>query len=173
MRLSLVRLSRKLAYALRHHPEQFGLKPDRRGFVPIREVELKLGIPEDVLRSLASTSPRQRFEIRGGSIRARYGHSFPVQLDIPPTPPPRYLFHGTSPRLVTRILEEGLRPMGRQYVHLSKSREMALEVGLRHHPRPAIIRVRGLEAHLEGVAFFDTGDVVLTRWVPPRFLDAD
>jgi putative RNA 2'-phosphotransferase len=33
--------------------------------------------------------------------------------------PPAILYHGTSPSAAKNIMSEGLRPMNRQYVHLS------------------------------------------------------
>ncbi len=31
------------------------------------------------------------------------------------------LYHGTSPEVLSSILDNGLKPMGRRYVHLSRS----------------------------------------------------
>ena len=42
-----------------------------------------------------------------------------------------------EPPDVLSILREGLKPMTRQYVHLSADIETALSVGARPRPRPA------------------------------------
>ena len=77
--------------------------------------------------------PKGRFEVRDGRIRARYGHSFPVELGYEPTgSPPGILYHGTSIDRVQRILAEGLKPMKRLYVHLSADTGTACETGARH-----------------------------------------
>lgn len=48
-----------------------------------------------------------------------------------PGTPPAVLFHGTATASLPVILADGLRPMRRQYVHLSADRDTALSVGSR------------------------------------------
>lgn len=126
-----------MAYILRHSPEEFGLKPDMEGFVPLGELVNALrtvypGVGEDFVREIVANDPKGRYEIRGDKIRARYGHSFPVSLNHEEDTESRFLYHGTPRRNLPSILREGLKPMKRQFVHLSTSKDEALETGRRH-----------------------------------------
>ncbi len=81
-----------------------------------------------------------------------------MRVAFEPACPPAVLYHGTARRFLPSIMEEGLRPMSRQYVHLSADTDMARQVGSRHDRRdpPAILRVDAAAAHADGVAFYPT-----------------
>jgi putative RNA 2'-phosphotransferase len=89
-----------------------------------------------------------------GRILALYGHSVPGKLARTPSTPPERLYHGTSPKVLEAIRQNGLQPMARQYVHLSNNRADALEVGRRNHPQPVLLIVNAAEAAKAGVAFY-------------------
>jgi putative RNA 2'-phosphotransferase len=86
--------------------------------------------------------------------------------------PPPILYHGTSQRALAAIRREGLRPMGRQYVHLSPDPETATLVGARHDEQPVILTVRAAEAHAAGVVFHQADEAVyLAKHVPAEFIE--
>lgn len=62
---------------------------------------------------------RYAFSLGEKEIRAKQGHSFPVQMDFREANPPEVLYHGTSKKSFGTIAEHGLLPMSCQYVHLS------------------------------------------------------
>ncbi|ASJ07802.1 RNA 2'-phosphotransferase [Thermococcus siculi] len=131
------RVSKLMAYILRHAPEEFGLKPDVEGFVPLRKLVDALrtvypDVTEEFVRRIVENDPKGRYEIRRDKIRARYGHSYPVSLNHEEDTESRFLYHGTPRRNLPSTLKEGLKPMKRQFVHLSTSRTEALETGRRH-----------------------------------------
>src|SRR5919198_6616507 len=75
--------------------------------------------------------------------------------------PPDILYHGTSPSAAKNIMSEGLRPMNRQYVHLSTDKNIALQVGKRktilkkeEEQQPVIIAISAIEAYYTGVYHF-------------------
>jgi putative RNA 2'-phosphotransferase len=107
----------------------------------------------DLLQMMARAD-KQRYEMRDGRIRALYGHSTPQKLLKEPAAPPAILFHGTAPKTVALIRKDGLRPMGRQYVHLSLDTATATQVGRRKAKDPVILRIRAGEAHGKGVQFY-------------------
>ena len=85
--------------------------------------------------------------------------------------PPRVLYHGTSPDALEAIRREGLRPMERQYVHLSPDPETTIRVGARHAERPVVLTVRAAEAYAVGVEFYRADEAVyLVKRVPAEFL---
>lgn len=127
------KLSKHLSYILRHHPEEADLELDRMGFTDLNELLRSLKrtkhswAGKSDIEFLIENSDKERFEIRSEKIRALYGHSVDVEISDP-TEPPSILYHGTSPRSLDSILEEGLKPMNRQYVHLSKSKKRHLKL---------------------------------------------
>jgi putative RNA 2'-phosphotransferase len=120
---------------------------------------------------MVATSSKQRHEIDGGRIRAIYGHSIPARIARTPAEPPPLLYHGTSPEAAAVILAEGLRPMARQYVHLSVDTPMARSVGSRKANEPVLLVVRAVDAARTGVAFYAGNDKVwLADEVPAEFI---
>lgn len=129
--------------------------------------------PDDVAAAVGLPGKR-RYEIDGDRVRARYGHSVAERVEQPVAEPPEVLFHGTSAAAVPAILREGLRPMARQYVHLSADRDTARQVGGRRRGEVAMLVVAAGEAHRAGVVFRIGGDPVwLADAVPPEHLRVD
>ncbi len=61
--------------------------------------------------------------------------------------------------------------MGRKWVHLSTSIEIAREVGKRRAKEPVILRIDAEKARKEGIKFYRaTREVYLCRYVPPKFI---
>ena len=67
--------------------------------------------------------------------------------------PPEFLYHGTADRFIKAIMEEGLKPMSRLYVHLSKDIETANKVGKRHG-NPVILKVYSGQMYQDGIKFY-------------------
>lgn len=166
---ALTRLSRGMSHALRHAPAEYGLTLDPEGWV---EVDALLAALRDRRRpwaalemadieAVVAAGPKRRFELVEGRIRARYGHSV-ARVEYPVAVPPDTLYHGTPPGAAAAIEAEGLKPMGRRYVHLSVDRATAVMVGSRRHPRPVIFRVDAAAAHAAGVRFYFGQD---TTWL--------
>lgn len=167
-----------MSHALRHEPWLYELELDAEGWTSIETLVDALRRGRDwadltsvELEAMVSAATKQRHEVREGRIRALYGHSLPGRIALVRREPPAVLFHGTSPSTVEAILGDGLRPMGRQYVHLSVDVETARAVGARKAPVPVVLRVAAAEAAAEGVPFFFGNDRVwLADVVPARFI---
>ncbi|MFC6905356.1 RNA 2'-phosphotransferase [Halalkalicoccus tibetensis] len=170
------RLSKFMSGALRHFPKDAGLSLDERGWTGyddlVRTVVGKYDWAEpEHVEAVIVTDPKGRFERADGRVRAAYGHSVEVDLGEAETPVPDELYHGTAPENVTSIREEGLKPMGRQHVHLSGTVEEALEVGRRHSPDPTVLVVdaAGMEGDGHRIVRRATG-IYTTDRVPPEYL---
>jgi len=169
------RLSRFLSFLLRHRPPDYPLRFDRNGFVTwselLEQVEKRFpAVAEEEVLSVIEGSEKRRFELREGKVRATYGHSFPVDLGLESVEPPPRLYHGTARDLAQTILRDGLKPRGRQYVHLSPTAEEALAVGKRRDPSPAILAIHSREAHASGIPFYCSGPLFLAKEIPAKFL---
>ncbi|OZC03889.1 RNA 2'-phosphotransferase [Rubricoccus marinus] len=174
------RLSTFLSLVLRHKPEAAGVTLDSNGWTDIGDLLLgaeAAGVPisPEALQRVVETNDKRRFEISpdGARIRARQGHSVPVDLGLAPAEPPATLYHGTVARALPAIRREGLRPMERHHVHLSPDRETAVRVGSRRGA-PVILEVDAASLHARGAAFYlTTNGVWLTEAVPPEAIRFD
>ncbi|WP_152040802.1 RNA 2'-phosphotransferase [Salinigranum salinum] len=188
------RLSTFCSGALRHFPDDAGLTLDAGGWTALTELvacaERQYGWADDrAVGAVVATDPKGRFERRERGdrveIRAAYGHSIAVDLDAGRRDDvsgdretetqddlPETLYHGTAPRNLDAILDEGLKPMGRQTVHLSGGRETARTVGQRHADGdPVVLAVDVRELTAAGFDVRKRGvDTYTAERVPPECL---
>jgi putative RNA 2'-phosphotransferase len=172
-----VRLSRLVALVLRHRPDEVGLSLDEGGFVSVDALSEALAsqpgwdsVTVGDLVALAQTDSR-RYEVRDGRIRARYGHTVSVEQPGEPAFPPEWLYYGTAPAEAARMIQEGLRPAGRQHVHLSTTPQAALEVGRRHASDAVVVVVLARRAAEGGIEFRRANPALfLTGSLAPEFL---
>ena len=137
IKMDYITLSKEISYALRHAPREYELEIDEEGFVELsqllsainEECKYPKEIGKDDILHIMKISDKKRFEIAGEKIRALYGHSIPMHIKKEETVPPDILYHGTAKIFLPSIMENGLSPMRRQYVHLSSDIETALLVG--------------------------------------------
>jgi putative RNA 2'-phosphotransferase len=169
-----VKVSKFVSFVLRHDPQ--GLVMDEEGFVDLGELvsKVKLSFPsvdEGFLRRLVEESEQKRFEIVGNRIRALYGHSVPVYLRLEEDRAVEWLYHGTTAEAAKEILEKGLKPMKRMWVHLSPTIDIATQVGKRRTSNPAILVVNCNEARKAGMKFYKASDqVYLCKSMPAKYI---
>lgn len=172
------RLSKFVSLVLRHHPEAAGIELDGHGWADVDKLIegiQKTGrrIDRELLDEIVRTDDKQRYSYNddGTKIRANQGHSVHVDVDLAEMTPPDCLFHGTAERFLEPILREGLRPMGRLYVHLSPDEETAEKVGQRHG-KPVILRIDAGRMARDGHKFRRSENGVwLTESVPKEYLE--
>lgn len=169
------KLSKYLSLILRHKPHVIGIELDRHGWDNVSEVvegiaktrEFSLDILEEIVR----TDDKQRYSFNDDhtKIRANQGHSIKVDLGLVSKEPPSVLYHGTSEKSLRGILENGILPMSRQYVHLSKDIDTASAVGKRHG-KPTVLRVNARLMYADGYNFYmSENGYWLTDKVPYRY----
>lgn len=171
------RLSKFVSGALRHFPDDAGLFVDDRGWTEYGKLveavteRYPWAEPEHV-EAVTATDSKGRFERRGNRIRAAYGHSIDVALEATESAIPERLYHGTAPRNLGAILDEGLKPMNRQQVHLSATADEAREVGRRHAEDPVLLAVDAEAMERDGfeVDQRGTGTYTVAR-VPPDYVE--
>ena len=173
------RLSRFLALVLRHKAYRFDLFVDDHGYVDledlldvINEQEGLEDVEEEDIRAVGQGHTRTRFEIKDGRIRATYGHSFRKPVHYERVDPPEELYIALPQGQVETARAAGLKPAGRQYVHLSKDKEDAEEVGRRWGEPYKVITVRAKEAGDNGISFHNPTDgLFLALSVPAKYLN--
>ncbi len=170
-------ISKQMSFVLRHRPEEYGIVLDPEdGSCLLDELVVALSkhgdtgkVTEQEVREVVAQSDKQRFEIQGDRIKARYGHSQP-EVRYPVASPPSILYHGTTEATWEWIRAQGLKPMGRQYVHLSASTAFAALAG-RRKGKLFMLQIDAATAFAQGVAFYDAGhDVWLADQVPAAYI---
>lgn len=158
--------SKRLAYLLRHSD-----LPDRNGWVRVGVVLNEMSITLQMLQDIVAKDTKGRFEFSEdeSSVRALYGHSIDVDLELEPTTPPMILYHGTAEKYLENIMKDGLKPRKRNYVHLSETIDMAMQVGARHG-KPIVLAIDTEAMISAGYKFYKAlSGVWLTSEVPARF----
>ncbi len=172
-----IRLGRFLSLVLRHDPSAAGIALDEHGWADVEELLAGVGrtgrrIDKAALERIVRENDKQRYSFNEDhtKIRANQGHSVRVDVELRETEPPKYLYHGTATRFLPSIHREGIRKMGRQYVHLSGDFETAMAVG-RRHGIPVVITIDAEAMAREGVAFYRSENGVwLCEHVEPKYL---
>jgi len=172
-------IGRMMAGTLRHFPEKFELKMETNGFIDLREFidalqrtrrRLQWLRPHHIV-AIIETDPKGRYEYRDGKIRATYGHSIDVELDLPTTGIPDQLYYPTTQEEVDIVLETGIKPSDRKKVHLSKTYENAAEAGRVRTPNPVILEIDTARAIASGLVIMKAGKTVfLVDNMPHEFL---
>ncbi len=173
-------LSKSMAHALRHAPEQYGLKLDNNGWISILDLIEGLksksrkwqNLDRDLIEVMIEDADKQRYQILDNRIRAVYGHSSEdIEITYEPSEPPEILFHGTTPKALDLIKPDGLKKMNRKFVHLSPDIDTAMIVAKRRTNKPCIIRVNAQDAFLNGIQFYYGHDQIwLSEDIPAIFL---
>jgi len=172
-----IRTSRFLSYVLRHNPDSIGLRLDESGWAELSDLIRCAGdggvrLSPELIDVVLSSGDKQRFSLSedGRCIRANYGHSLPIDIDLKPGEPPPVLFHGTAVRFLDSISKKGLVPRRRQYVHLCSDGSTAMRVG-RRHGRAVVLAIDAGAMAAEGLEFLKVPDGVwLTKSVPLEFI---
>ena len=174
---SYIKKSKFLSWALRHNPGKIGLNLDANGWADVSELiecarKQNISLSRSIVNQIVETDSKGRYELSRDltMIRAIYGHSIPVDLDREPTAPPRVLFHGTATKYVEAIFKNGIQPGRRRFVHLSATRDEAMQVGGRHGT-PAVLEVEsGLMAEDGHELYQVSREIWVTRSVPPKYI---
>ena len=176
--MNLTKVSKFISLILRHKPEEIGIQLDEHGWADVRKLikgvaEKYPGFNLDILEEIVNTDEKQRYSFNGDRtlIRANQGHSIPVDVELEEVEPPEYLYHGTAWKYIPSIMQCGLIPKSRLYVHLSGDIETATNVGKRHGAG-MVLYVRSGDMHRDGFTFYRSiNGVWLVKNVPVEYLD--
>ena len=169
---SLERISKRLSFLLRHCTDPQVISLDG-GWAPVSKILEMLHIDRSTLDEIVSTDQKTRYAYSadGRSIRANQGHSIPgVTVEMTQPEPPELLYHGTAAKCVGIILKEGLKPMSRQWVHISPDYATAVKVGTRHGS-PIVLEFRAADFVKDGhELYLSANGVWQAKEVPPEYL---
>ena len=173
-----IRLSRFLSKILRHSPDEFGISLDKEGWAKSSDIIKVIKsqydfFNQEYLVKIVNEDDKQRYALKGHDqyVRANQGHSTNiVDLELTKVNKPVVLYHGTFQNALDLILEEGLKSMSRQYVHLHPDKNVATTVGNRHGK--AVLLEIDTQSFLEegNELFISDNNVYLAKFIPAKFL---
>ena len=172
-------LGRILALVLRHAPEKFGVEMDLNGWVNSRELSEAIQNQRRHFHwlrgwhfeAIANADTKGRYQVEGEMIRATYGHSIELELDLPTDDIPEALYWPCDPDTVATHMEYGITAGDRKHVHLSKTISNAMEAGHVRISRPAILEIDTTRAIADGHTIWRAGTTVfLCEEMPSEYL---
>ena len=153
------KISKFIAYILRHNPSAVGMELDEHGWADVNALiagVCKTGrfLNMQTLEEIVETDNKQRFSFNNDrtKIRANQGHSFEVDVEMKVCPPPDTLYHGTAEKYIESIRKNGILKKSRNYVHLSKDIETAKKVGSRHG-KTVVLKIDTRQMYEDGYIF--------------------
>lgn len=163
----LLHRSKQLAYILRHSTVM-----DNLGWVAIDILCRHYGYTIVELETIVAKDNKGRFLFSDDktAVRALYGHSVKIELNLSPSTPPAVLYHGTAKKNIDLIYAEGIRPMSRNKVHLSSTIETAKLVGQRHGI-PIILEINTYAMATDGHSLYQlNNDIWQTDYIPTKYI---
>lgn len=161
--------NKRLSYLLRHDKD-YAFMPG--GWRLISDLIENHSFTEEEIILYVSSDSKGRYELNEDKsmVRALYGHSVDVHLNLVSSIPPAILYHGTAEKYLERIMKEGLKPRSRNYVHLSETIEMAIQVGARHGSHKVLI-VDTTFMVKDNIRFYKVQKGVwLVESIPPKYI---
>lgn len=166
------KVSKRLSYLLRHSREPLYIDL-QGGWAAVSDILKELKLSRSDLDEIVAedTKGRYAYDPTGNKIRACQGHSIPgVVIDMDCPDPPEYLYHGTAEHFVDAIMREGLKPMRRQWVHISPDYETAATVGKRHG-KPVVLKFRAKDFVRDGHKLYRSSNGVWqAQIISPEYL---
>lgn len=164
-------LKKELIYILSKRPDEFGLVPDKEGFVKMKELLKALHeepgfgfVRESHINELMMHDGRGLFEIDKKRIRAKEICWNPDFEDLV-YELPKLLYSCVRRRAYPVVVEKGLFTNADSYIVLSPSRDMALRMGRRKDPDPVLLEIMTYDAMEKGSQFFRFGELYLSTWI--------
>ncbi len=173
-------LGKTTAGILRHFPDKYGLDVDDRAWVDLEHYVKALRnrqkrfhwLRRYHMEALVATDKKNRYQIEDGYVRATYGHSIDVDLDLPTEDIPDHLYLPTTEKEAELLLEGGVKPSDRTYVHLSGTYDSAVRAGAVRTETPVILEIKAKEAIEEGHTIMKAGkEVYITKEIQPEYME--
>jgi putative RNA 2'-phosphotransferase len=172
-------LGRMLALVLRHAPEKFNVEMDINGWVNSRELSESIAkqrrnyhwLRAWHFEAISDADEKGRYQVEGEMMRATYGHSIELELDLPTDEIPESLYYPCEEEQVATLIEFGILAGDRNHVHLSKTIINALEAGHVRISRPSIVEIDTVRAVADGHIIYRAGTTVyLVDEIPGEYL---
>lgn len=168
---------------LRHSAEEYSINLDERGWASVDDLILVVNYRFQIhshwkVWNRAAVQcicdlHSDRLEMKNGIVRARYGHSISHVKAAGIGVPPRRLLHSTSSIALPWILQSGLQPAGRNYVHLTSDMQYAQSIGdtITAPAKAVILEIDTFFSRKLGISFYRANrHVWLVVGLPPSVI---
>ncbi len=171
-------LSHLMSYMLVTRPDEFGLVPDKEGYITIKELLKAINeepgtkyVRESHIREVLLHDRDGVFEIDEKNIRSSQWKVCLKSKGQNPVPPPRILFKGVKKKTYPFVLKAGLLPGSKDHVLLATNRDLATRIAHRLDQNPVLLEIRAGAAHENGIRFYPFGDsLYLADEIPVQFI---
>ncbi len=172
-----IKLGKFISLILRHQPSVIGISLDENGWADVSELIAGINrsgrqIDLSILERIVAQNDKQRycFNQDHTKIRANQGHSISVDIQLQQKKPPALLYHGTATAFLKSITKDGIKKQSRQHVHLSKDKQTAVDVGIRHGI-PAVLTIDAEKMSQDGYLFYlSQNGIWLCDYIPPNYI---
>lgn len=164
----LITKSHKLSRLLRHDTTY---PFPKNGWRSVTDLTSNHHFTIQELEAIVSEDLKGRYEFSPDHqhVRARYGHTIPVNPDLETRTPPDVLYHGTAEHNIASILKTGISRQKRNYVHLSNTIDQASQVGARHG-KPTVLAIDAKRMAEDGIVFYQARNGIwLTEFVEATY----
>jgi putative RNA 2'-phosphotransferase len=157
------KLAKFLTYVLGRRPDEFGLVPEKPGYVRIKELLKALNQEQGWrhirlahLKEVALTVVPSPIEIKDDCIRACDRTQMPCITE--PAKIPKLLYLAVRSRAYPVIVEKGLTSGNHPTLVLSSDEAMARRLGQRRDPHPVMLTVQVAQSMKKGTQFKQYGE---------------
>ncbi|MCP4682722.1 MAG: hypothetical protein GY864_10350 [Desulfobacterales bacterium] len=161
---------------LGHKPDEFGLVPDKDGFVKYKELLQALHeepgwgyVRQSHINEVLLGKDRGLFETGDNKIRS-LERRWRLDLETPAQDLPKILFTAIRTKAHPVAMEKGLIPGEGRYVILSANEEACLRIGRRRDQKPVLLTISADTAVRKGVLFYPFGSLFLSPRIPAEFI---
>jgi putative RNA 2'-phosphotransferase len=165
-----------MVYILGHRPDEFGLVPDKEGFITYKELLWAIHeepgwgyVRQGHINEILMGKERDLFQSEDKQIRA-FERRWHLDLDNPTLSSPKILFTPIRRKAHPFAMEKGLKSTEGRYIILTSDEDMAKRIGLRRDQNPVLLEIMAASAHGEGISFYPFGHLFLTTEIPARFI---
>lgn len=165
-----------MTYILGHKPYEFGLVPDREGFITFKELLYALHeetgwsyVRQSAINEVLLSEDRTLFEVRDKSIRSRV-RNWQLNLDLSVEDIPPVIYTPIRRKAHYTVLEKGLIPSDDKFYVFTLHRDMAERIGKRKDNKPVILEVMSEKAKEDGIHFYSFGELFLSQELPSMYI---
>jgi putative RNA 2'-phosphotransferase len=167
-------LARFIQYVLGHRPDEFGLLPDKEGFVTYKELLWALHeepgwgyVRKGHINEVLIGPDRNLFQAREDTIRA-LDRRWHFDLEEPAKNLPSILFVGVRRRAHPNVMEKGLAAPQGKHIVLSPYRDLATRIGRRRDQKPVLLEISTRSVSEAGIALIPFGELFMADQVPAK-----
>jgi len=171
-------LNRLLNYILGNRPDEFGLVPEKGGYISLKELLKAINeesnmayVRESHIREVLLNNRDGSFEINEEKIRSIKRNFTLIDKDQDRVHPPKMLYKGIKRKTYPFILKSGLLPGSKEHIVMTKDKDLAIRIAHRLDQKPIILEIKAGVAAENGIPFFPFGDsIYLTDKIPAQFI---